>query len=134
MGLVFVVGRQIFSGTLSAERILYSLFSLASITIGTIMQKFVRINLPMNVTVQYTCSLVVFSILSFLFGSFEVKWTGIFFISLLFMSLGVTVGATLLLYYMIHKGNLTNTTSIFYCVPPFTAVMDYFVFEHKLHG
>jgi drug/metabolite transporter (DMT)-like permease len=134
MGLVLVVGRQIFSGTLSAEEILYSLFSLASITVGTIMQKYVRINLPMNVSIQYTCSFVIFSILSFVFGTLDVKWTGIFFISLLFMSLGVTVGATLLLYYMIQNENLTNTTSIFYCVPPFTAVMDYFVFGHKLHG
>jgi drug/metabolite transporter (DMT)-like permease len=100
----------------------------------TIMQKYAQINLLMNVSIQYTCSYVVFSILSFLFGSLHVEWTGIFFIALLFMSLGVTVGATLLLYYMISRGNLTSTTSIFYCVPPFTAVMDYFVFGHKLHA
>ncbi|WKB36005.1 DMT family transporter [Terrilactibacillus sp. S3-3] len=132
IGLVLVVGRQIYSGSLSIMGILYSLLSLLSITIGTIMQKHVRLNLPMNVSIQCTVSFIVFSAFSLLFGSLTVHWTGMFIIALLFMALGVTVTASLLLYYMIGTGKLTNTTSVFYCVPPVTAILDFLIFKHKL--
>ncbi|GGL43015.1 DMT family transporter [Sporolactobacillus putidus] len=133
IGLTFVVWQQIFSGTLSTIGILYSLFSFLSITVGTILQKNVHTNLPINVSIQYTCSFIAFSTFSLFFHSLNVRWTGLFVLSLLFMALGVTVSATLLLYYMISKGKLTNTTSIFYCVPPFTAILDYITFGHKLN-
>ncbi|RYM05636.1 DMT family transporter [Sporolactobacillus sp. THM7-7] len=133
IGLICVVGRQMFSGSLSLSGILYSLLSLLSITIGTMTQKSVRVSLLANVTIQYTCSFIIFTVLSLSFGSLTVQWTGLFLLSLLYMALGVTAGATMLFYHLISKGNLTNTTSIFYCVPPVTAIMDYFVFGHVLY-
>ncbi|WKB34718.1 DMT family transporter [Terrilactibacillus sp. S3-3] len=66
IGLILVVGRQVYGGSLSTMGILYSLLSLISITIGTIMQKYVHLNLPMNVSIQYTCSLLSFQFFFFI--------------------------------------------------------------------
>lgn len=132
LGLILVVGHSVFSGTISTFGIICSLLSLASITFGTMLQKRITVSLPVNMTLQYTCSCMVFIILTAFWGSFNVNWTLQFWISLLWMVLIITVGATMLLYYMISKGNLTSVTSLFYCVPPLTSILDFFVFGGTL--
>ncbi len=44
----------------------------------------------------------------------------------------MTVVATLLLYRLIHAGNLVNVTSLFYLVPAGTAALDYLVLGNRL--
>lgn len=133
VGLVLVVGNGIFDGTISFIGVSSALLSLASITIGTIWQKRTSLSLPADMAVQYTGSSIILIILSFIFESYAVSWTVRFIIALAWMVLIISVGATMLLYLMIHRGDLTNVTSLFYCVPPITSLLDYVVFGHSLH-
>jgi drug/metabolite transporter (DMT)-like permease len=133
LGLIFVVGNSFFDGTISFIGISSALLSLASITIGTIWQKRTSLSLPVNMAIQYTGSSIILIILSLIFESYAVSWTARFIIALAWMVLIISVGATMLLYLMIRRGNLTNVTSLFYCVPPITSLLDYFVFGHSLH-
>jgi drug/metabolite transporter (DMT)-like permease len=132
-GLVLVVGDSIFKGTISVVGISSALLSLASITIGTIWQKRISLSLPANMALQYTVSSILLVFLALVFESYAVSWTIQFGIALAWMVPIISVGATLLLYLLIRRGNLTNVTSLFYCVPPVTALLDYAVFGHSLH-
>ncbi|WP_264806065.1 DMT family transporter [Cytobacillus sp. NCCP-133] len=132
IGLILVVLNSILVGTISLFGIICCILSLGSITYGTILQKKIKISLPINMAIQYTCSFIVFIIVAPFFGSLAVDWSITFWVSLLWMVLIITVGATMLLYYMISKGNLTNVTSLFYCVPPLTAILDYLIFGNIL--
>jgi drug/metabolite transporter (DMT)-like permease len=48
------------------------------------------------------------------------------------MAFAVSVCASMMLYFMIQKGDLTNVTSLLYGVPTVTALLDYLFFRHKL--
>jgi drug/metabolite transporter (DMT)-like permease len=132
LGLTLVVGHSILEGTVSFAGIGSALLSLVSITIGTIWQKRITLNLPANMAIQYTGSSLVLIVLALMFESYAVSWTIRFGIALTWMVLIISIASTLLLYLMIRRGNLTNVTSLFYCVPPVTALLDYFIFGHTL--
>ncbi|PLR84397.1 EamA family transporter [Bacillus canaveralius] len=131
-GLVLVVGDSIFAGTLSVLGISSTLLSLAFITAGTILQKRVTVSMPTNLAIQYTGGSVVLLLLTPIFESSSVNWTITFWIALAWMVLVISIGASMLLFYLIRIGNLTNVTSLLYCVPPVTALLDYFIFGHTL--
>jgi drug/metabolite transporter (DMT)-like permease len=63
---------------------------------------------------------------------FAIHWTLSFIVALGWMVLVVSVGATMILYYLLRQRSLTSVTSLFYCVPPVTAVLDYVIFGHLL--
>ncbi|MGT2437016.1 hypothetical protein ACU4GH_15405 [Bradyrhizobium betae] len=54
-----------------------------------------------------------------------------FVLSLAWLALVISVGATLLLYAD-QAGNLVNVTSLFYLVPAVTALMDYLFLGNRL--
>lgn len=131
-GLILIVAHTLFEGIISTWGIVSALLSLTSITLGTILQKRVTLSLPLSMAIQYTVGSVVLTLLAIRFESYAINWSLIFLIALGWMALVISVGATLLLFYMICQGNLTNVTSLFYCVPPVTALLDYWVFGHTL--
>lgn len=132
LGLILIVAHTLFEGIISTWGIASALLSLTSITLGTMLQKRVALSLPLSMAIQYTVGSVVLSLLAIRFESYAINWSLMFLIALGWMALVISVGATLLLFYMICQGNLTNVTSLFYCVPPVTALLDYWVFGHTL--
>lgn len=132
LGLILIVAHTLFEGIISTWGIVSALLSLTSITLGTILQKRVALSLPLSMAIQYTVGSVVLTLLAIRFESYAINWSLMFLIALGWMALVISVGATLLLFYMICQGNLTNVTSLFYCVPPVTALLDYWVFGHTL--
>ena len=48
------------------------------------------------------------------------------------LGLVISVGATLLLYRLIHAGNLVNVTSLFYLVPGGTALLDWLLLGNRM--
>lgn len=131
IGLTFVVIDSIMISSINFLGVLSSLVCLTCITAGTLMQKRISINLPSNLAIQYSSGVIVPLILIMFFNQ-SISWNLMFVLSLLWMTLIISVGANILLYYMINKGTLTNVTSIFYCVPPVTALFDYFVYRNTL--
>jgi len=45
---------------------------------------------------------------------------------------GVSIGAILLLMWLIRRGAASQVASLFYLVPPVTAVEAYFLFDERL--
>ncbi|UEL21766.1 DMT family transporter [Pseudomonas fluorescens] len=130
-GLIMVVFQGIGLSGMSLAGILFGLLALASMTLGSIMQKRITDNPLGTLPVQYLAGLVLCSVFM-PFQPFHIEYNVGFYLPVLWMGLVVSVLATLLLYRLIARGNLVNVTSLFYLVPAVTAVMDYLIFGNRL--
>jgi drug/metabolite transporter (DMT)-like permease len=53
----------------------------------------------------------------------HISWTGAFVGSVVWLALMNSIGALMLLYIMIRRGDATKVASLFYLIPPVTQVM-----------
>ncbi|WP_312153707.1 DMT family transporter [Pseudomonas sp.] len=130
-GLIMVVYQGINLGGVSLVGMLFALLALASMTIGSILQKRITDNPMGTLPLQYLAGVVLCALFAPL-QTLEVDFNTGFIGALLWMSLVVSLLATLLLYRLIARGNLVNVTSLFYLVPAVTAVMDLLIFGNRL--
>ncbi|WP_029043421.1 DMT family transporter [Cupriavidus sp. WS] len=130
-GLVLVVSASIGRARLSPTGVGFALAALACMTFGAILQKGIR-QAPLDVLpLQYGAGLA----LCLLFVPFQpmtaTPAAGLL-LSLAWLALVISVGATLLLYRLIQAGNLVSVTSLFYLVPAVTALLDYLFLGNRL--
>lgn len=107
--------------------------ALCGVTVGTLYQKRhgsgdLRGALP----VQYAAALVFCGTGALLFEMRDVRWTGEFIFALGWLSLVLSWGAIYLFYWLIRRTSATKLVSLFYLVPPVTALMSYFLFGERL--
>ncbi|KHK57154.1 multidrug DMT transporter permease [Ralstonia sp. A12] len=109
----------------------YALASLASMTVGAIWQKRLG-QAPIDVLpLQNAVSLVLCTGFALTQPTaFVPSVPGI--AALLWMGVVMSVGAQLLFYRLMQRGNLVNVTSLFYLVPVVTALLDDVVLGHRL--
>jgi drug/metabolite transporter (DMT)-like permease len=130
-GLVLVVYQGIGLAGMPVIGMLFALAALGTVTVGAILQKGVQ-QAPMDLMpLQYGIALVM-CLLLLPFQPVHIEPTAGLLVPLLWMALVISVGATLLLYRMLQRGNLVNVTSLFYLVPAGTAVLDYLVLGNRL--
>ncbi|TXI80810.1 MAG: DMT family transporter [Cupriavidus sp.] len=130
-GLVLIVAHGIALAHFSPAGLLCAAAALACTTIGAMLQKTIR-QAPADVLpLQYLVSLGA-CLLCLPFQPLHVAWTVGFIVPLVWMGLVISVAATLLFYRLIAAGNLVNVTSLFYLVPPVTALLGYLVLGHEL--
>ncbi|MGO4325887.1 DMT family transporter [Cupriavidus sp. 2TAF22] len=130
-GLVTVVSESIGQARLSPLGMGFALAALACMTIGAILQKSIR-QAPLDVLpLQYGAGLAL-CLLFVPFQPLAVTPAAGFIVSLAWLALVISVGATLLLYRLIQAGNLVSVTSLFYLVPGVTAWMDYLFLGNRL--
>ena len=134
VGLTLVVSDTLMTGAITRLGVSYAFLSLGGITFGTIFQKKYCSDVPLaaNLFIQYSISAVFVSTLWLLLEPSAVKWTANFAIALSWMVVVISLSATFLFYKLLKNGKATNVTSYLYCVPPVTAVMDYYLFHHAL--
>jgi drug/metabolite transporter (DMT)-like permease len=56
-------------------------------------------------------------------------WHGEFIAALLYMSIGVSLGALSLLYIMISRQEINKVASVFYLVPVSAAITNYLLYD-----
>lgn len=123
-GLVLVVYQSLVVSRFAPVGMLFALGALACMTSGAILQKRVQQSPTEVLPLQYAVTLVA-CLLFAPFQPVEFEKSLGFFGPALWLGLIISVVAQLLLYRMIHSGNLVNVTSLFYLVPAVTAAMDY---------
>jgi len=82
--------------------------------------------------VQYAAALVSSLLLAVLFETMRVDWTLEFGLALAWLVIVLSIGAIGLLLLMIREREVTRVTSLFYLVPPTTAVMAAAMFGEEL--
>lgn len=124
-GVLLVVGDRIALERLSLEAIGFSVLALASISLGTVWQKRhgAAVDLRTGAAIQFMAAAVVLAPFALLFETREVRWTGEFAFALAWLVLVLSFGAIFLLLYLIRHGAATRVASLFYLVPPTTALI-----------
>ena len=136
-GLVLVVSHK-FGQAGSADHanlasLSFAVAALLAITIGTLYQK--RFVAACDVrtanAVQMAAALLVTLPLA-LFESETMRWTSELMGAMAWSVLALTLGGSSLLYILIQRGAATAVTSLFYMVPPTTALMAYLLFSEPI--
>lgn len=114
--------------------LLAAVAALFGITAGTLYQKrFCTQHDLLAVTVHhYLPTVALFGIVALLFETREVAWTAQFVAALLWLVLALSLGAILLLTWLIKHGEASKVSSLFYLVPPVTAVEAWLLFGEPL--
>ncbi|TSA14695.1 MAG: DMT family transporter [Betaproteobacteria bacterium] len=131
--LLVVLGRSALSGITPATLAL-SVLALLSITAGTLYQKRFcgAVDLRAGSVIQFCAAGLVLLPLALTFETMQVRWTGEFIFTIAWLVLVLSMGAISLLYILIRRGAATRVASLFYLVPPSTALMAYAMFGETL--
>jgi drug/metabolite transporter (DMT)-like permease len=111
-----------------------ALLALVCITAGTLYQKRYceRMDLRSGAVIQFAVSAAVLGVLAPLLETMNVRWTGEFVFAMAWLVLVLSLGAITLLYLLIRRGAAARVTSMFYLVPPVTALMGFLMFGEQL--
>lgn len=134
-GTAMVVAHKTGQG-MTFQAALPAIGALVGITAGTLWQKRFcpAFDLRASAVVQYAASLVVTLVLALCTETMKVAWTGQFVFAVLWVALVLSIGAISLLNHLIRSGTAVNVTSLFYAVPPVTALMAWACFGETLTG
>lgn len=134
IGVALVVSNKIIGPGSNLLGLLFSAIALLGITAGTLYQKKFCSTVPLRSgsVIQFSASLIVILPLAIIFESMEVQWTGEFIFAILWLVLILSVGAITLLSMLIRRGAASKVASLFYLVPPVTALMSFFIFDEAL--
>lgn len=133
-GVALVVMQKVTLFGLSGSALAAAIGALLSITSGTLYQKRYcgSFDLRTGSVIQFVSAGIV--VLPFAIGieALRVDWTGDFVFALGWLVVVLSIGAISLLNLLIRRGAATKLASLFYLVPPTTAVLAYFLFGETL--
>lgn len=138
MGLAGVVlvlsGRLTGFGDTPWSGVVFAVIALTGITAGTLYQKrfCTGMDLRSGAVIQYAAAAALIAPAAFTLESFTVQWTGTFVFALVWLVLVLSVGAISLLMTLIRLGEAARVASLFYLVPPVTALMAWGLFGERL--
>ncbi len=114
--------------------LLWAVIALIGISIGTVYQKrFCQgVELVPGAFIQYCAAACLFAAGAFAFETRVVSWDVQLLLAMGWLVLGLSVGAILLLMQLIRRGAASQVASLFYLVPPVTALQAYILFDERL--
>jgi drug/metabolite transporter (DMT)-like permease len=133
-GVVLVVWEKVdFAGS-HLSGLVAVVLALLGITCGTLYQKRYcgGIDLRTATLLQNAAAGAAMLVAALLFEPIRVAWTGEFLFALLWLCLVLSVGATMLLLWLIRRGAASRVASLFYLIPPVTAFMAFLLFGETL--
>jgi len=130
-GLAASVGHP---GALPPWGVAACLLALLTQTLGTLLQKRNGAQIPLltGSATQYATAAVVLLVLDALVGHPHVHWTGRLVAALAWLVLPLSLGAVLLLFWLLRRGSAVAVTSLFFLVPPATALEAHLLFGEAL--
>ena len=133
VGVGLVVSNKL-GGGLGWAGLPFALVAVIGITAGTLYQKRFcgGMDLRSGAVIQYAAAAALMAVLAPTWETMEVQWTGEFIFAMAWLSLVLSVGAITLLYRLIRAGSAAKLASLFYLVPPTTAIIAFLVFGETL--
>jgi len=132
--VALVLARKLGQAPADALGSLSCVAALFAITLGTLYQKRFcgGMDLRTGSVVQFTAAGLVTAPAALLFEHARVAWTGEFVFALLWLVLVLSLGAISLLYVLIRRGAAAQVASLFFLVPPCTALIAWPLFGERL--
>ena len=137
LGVILAVGEKLIHASslhISVWGVLACFVALVSSTLGTVYQKRHGGGIPLvtGTAVQYAAAGLVFLICALAFERMRIEWTPQFAFALSWFVVVISLGAILLLMWLIRQNSASRVSSLFYLVPPLTAVEAYLLFGEEL--
>lgn len=132
--LLIVQGKAPGGGALSFPALLAALGALACTTGGTLFQKRFGAHMPLlgGTAVQYLASALVMGLLLAGRGGGEIHWNTQFVLALAWLVVMLSVGAILILMYLIREMPAARVSSLMYLVPPLAVLESFLLFGERL--
>jgi len=133
-GVILVVARKMDLSIGAGTAIWLAVIALLGITLGTIYQKrfCAEMDLRTGSVIQFSASGLIIWGLALWLETEPVQWTEEFIFALTWLVFVLSIGAISLLILLIRRGAASKVASLFYLVPPVTALMAYFIFGETL--
>jgi drug/metabolite transporter (DMT)-like permease len=134
VGLVVAPGLTGSTRDFPVEGLAACLLALLGGTLGTLWHKRHGDGIPLlwGTAVQYAAAATVLALLSAATETQRIDWTGDFLAALAYLVVALSIGAVLLLLVLLRRGSASGVSSLYYLVPPATAVEAYLLFGEQL--
>jgi drug/metabolite transporter (DMT)-like permease len=133
-GVVLVLGPSLDS-EIPLPAIVAILVALMGSTSATLLQKKLGADIPLisGTAYQYLFSGCVLGIIALATQETSISWSLRFTAAFVWLVLVLSVGAILLLLWLLNTGSAAKVSSLFYLVPPATAIEAFFLFGEKVN-
>jgi drug/metabolite transporter (DMT)-like permease len=134
VGVVLVLAGKLGHGTGGFWALAACVAALAGITAGTLYQKTwcTGQDLRTGNLVQFAAAALACWVGALLFEDRQVDWTPELVFALVWLVFVLSLGAIPLLYLLLRRGAASQVSSLFFLVPPTTAVIAWFLFGERL--
>ena len=135
LGAALVLGFDI-GASLPVIGVIASFIALLAITTSTLWQKKISINLPLSVSNMYQAigGCLFHLIIIFIFTEPYINFTPTFMIAMSHQIFLVSFGAFSILMFLIKNNSASKTVSIFFLIPPTTAIMAWLFLNEVLNN
>ena len=133
-GVALVLGQKLGHGTGPIGGVVACLTALLGISAGTLYQKRhgAQVDLVTGNVVQYLAAASLCGLGAAIFEHGRLDWTPALIVALAWLVLALSLGAVSLLYLLIRRGAAASVSSLFFLVPPVTALLGWLIFGETL--
>ena len=134
VGVVLVLGPSI-DAQIPTPAIIAILIALTGSTTATLLQKKLGADIPLisGTAYQYLFSGCVLGLIALATQETSITWNLRFTLAFVWLIVILSVGAILLLLWLLNTGSAAKVSSLFYLVPPATAIEAFFLFGEKVN-
>lgn len=138
LGLILVIAPKLngySGGELPTSGVVAVFIALLGGTSGTLLQKKFGSNVEVlsGTSWQYIFTGLALGTMALTFEQGEsITWNASFIFSLVWLVLALSIGAILILYYLLARSSAASVSSLYYLVPAVTAVEAYFLFGETI--
>ena len=134
VGVVLVLGPSI-DAQIPTPAIIAILIALMGSTTATLLQKKLGADIPLisGTAYQYLFSGCVLGLIALATQETSITWNLRFTLAFVWLIVILSVGAILLLLWLLNTGSAAKVSSLFYLVPPATAIEAFFIFGEKVN-
>ena len=132
--MTVIIPRISGANKISTAAIVTAVIALLGGSSGTLLQKRFASDVPMlaGATYQYAATALVIGAIALATEPIFIDWTPKFIFALSWLVLALSLGAILLLFYLLQSGTAAEVSSLYYLVPAVTAGMAYVFFNEKV--
>lgn len=133
-GAAIVLAPGLAAGTTSPAAAAAVIIGLAATTAAMLLQKRWGDDIPplSGTTVQYAAAAIVLTVAAVMTEPLSVDWTPAFAAVLAYMVFVLSVGAILLMFWLIRRGTASGFASLYFLVPPVTLIEAAILFGERL--
>jgi drug/metabolite transporter (DMT)-like permease len=133
-GVILVLAPS-FNSHIPTPGIIAIVVALIGSTTATLLQKRLGADIPLvaGTAYQYLFTGLVLGVIALATGNTHINWSSRFTAAFVWLVLVLSVGAILLLLWLLNSGSAASVSSLLYLVPPATAIEAFFLFGEKVN-